>query len=180
MNGSRIRLLVATAVPIAALSACSLPSGPEEGQDTDDEPELDGMLYWAEGGRIGWVDVYSDSSASNRMSHDVPPGDCMGFDVDLVNDRMFWIEAGGPIMRADLDGGNEETLYTPSGVPTPVPRSITVDPNGGKVYWVDTGLEAIYVADLDGSARTEWLAGVTDVASIVVAPTTPSELFWYN
>jgi len=53
-------------------------------------------------------------------------------------------------MRANLDGSQVEEVIK-KGLDTP--DGLTIDEVGGKIYWTDTGLNRIEVAEIDGTMR---------------------------
>lgn len=53
-------------------------------------------------------------------------------------------------MRANLDGSQVEEVIR-NGLDTP--DGLAIDEVGGKIYWTDTGLNRIEVADMDGTMR---------------------------
>ena len=53
-------------------------------------------------------------------------------------------------MRANLDGSQEEEVIR-NGLDTP--DGLAVDSVGQKIYWTDTGLNRIEVADVNGGQR---------------------------
>ena len=53
-------------------------------------------------------------------------------------------------MRANLDGSDVEDIIS-NGLDTP--DGMAIDSIGRKIYWTDTGLNRIEMANLDGSMR---------------------------
>jgi hypothetical protein len=115
-----------------------------------------------------WMDGYYGGPVSRMALGETTPevigttvGIANGIDVDAGNGKVYWTEYGnGPdddvVRRADLDGGNLETLLTAAdGLQTP--QHIAVDPVGGKLYLADIHAEQIVRANLDGSGvETLW------------------------
>jgi len=82
--------------------------------------------------------------------------DPSGIALDLVSDphKMYWSETGTErVKRADLDGGNVETLFTPEGSV----MEIAVDAQNGKIYYTDkiSNYVHIYEASLSGTNKVD-------------------------
>jgi hypothetical protein len=78
-------------------------------------------------------------------------GEPVGLALDLRHGTMYWTDHAPDspkIQRANLDGGNVQTLVA-SGLVDPI--GIALDVGGGKVYWVDHDANRIQRANLDGS-----------------------------
>jgi DNA-binding beta-propeller fold protein YncE len=92
-----------------------------------------------------------------------------GIEADIEHGKVYWTDMGpggaadksvapddGKIWRANLDGSDAE-IIVPVGITT-TPKQLTLDINGGKVYWCDRGdvgdqqvNPKIMRANLDGS-----------------------------
>jgi hypothetical protein len=78
-----------------------------------------------------------------------------GIALDLKNGHFYWTDMGvpnrndGKIERADLDGGNRETII-PEGV-TFTPKQIHLDSKSRKLYWSDREGMRVMRSNLDGS-----------------------------
>ena len=85
----------------------------------------------------------------------VQTGNPRGIAVDPSGGKVYWATLAGPvsarIRRADLDGSNQENLFT--GLSTPL--GVSLDLVNGKVYWVSDGLSRIRRGNLDGSGMIE-------------------------
>ena len=75
------------------------------------------------------------------------PENSIGTDATAPSAQMYWTDTS-KIQRADLSGANVEDLVTTGLL---LPGGVAVDMTGGKMYWTDWGLDAIYRANLDGS-----------------------------
>ena len=99
--------------------------------------------------------------------------------LDVPGDKMYWtaqeasfFSDGGVIQRADLNGGNAETLLT--GLNDS--EGIALDLVEGKMYWVHRRTE-ILRANLDGS-RLESL--VSSRAEALVLDVVSGKMYWTN
>eukprot|EP00795_Rhopilema_esculentum_P005428 gene5428-601_t len=77
----------------------------------------------------------------------------VGLDFDVANNYVYWTDVTHEILqraRIDKYSSNElllRNLHTPDG--------LTVDWIGRKLYWTDTGLKKIEVAEMDGTKNTD-------------------------
>ena len=76
-----------------------------------------------------------------------------------VSRPMYWTAGDNTIRRSKLDGTQVQVLFEGGNL-----RDIALDVSGGKMYWVDTRIDAIRRANLDGS-------GVVDVVPNLGGPT---------
>jgi DNA-binding beta-propeller fold protein YncE len=78
-----------------------------------------------------------------------------GIAVDLAAGHIYWTNMGipsandGSIERADLDGGNQQTIIPVGGTHTP--KQIQLDKKNGKLYWSDREGMRVMRSNLDGS-----------------------------
>ena len=78
-----------------------------------------------------------------------------GIVVDVEAGHIYWTNMGTPaandgsIERADLDGGNRQTIVPEGGTFTP--KQLQLDKKGGKLYWSDREGMRVMRANLDGS-----------------------------
>ncbi len=78
--------------------------------------------------------------------------------VDTVNDKLYFDEQNdGLLLRADLDGGNIETIDD-NGSRI---YGIAIDHENGKLYWSGRDSGAITQANLDGSHKTVLKSGLS-------------------
>ena len=63
-----------------------------------------------------------------------------------VSRPMYWTAGDNKIRRSQLDGTQVQVLFEGGN-----PGDLALDISGGKIYWVDTDLDAILRANLDGS-----------------------------
>jgi hypothetical protein len=109
---------------------------------------------------------------------DIGINDSSGLAIDAVNGKVYWSRSiYGEINRIDLDGSNRVRIiqdYPPTSASTPAPATtgtfapgrLTIDPAGGKVYWINGFLDRIERADLSGANRQTLAvgAGAVDLA----------------
>jgi sugar lactone lactonase YvrE len=86
-------------------------------------------------------------------------GDCPrlpdGIVVDTETGRIYWTNMGipslnqGSIERADLDGGNRNTIVPEGGTFTP--KQLHLDKENGKLYWSDREGMRVMRSNRDGS-----------------------------
>ena len=74
-----------------------------------------------------------------------------------VSRPMYWTGGDNKIRRSKLDGTLVQVLFDGGNL-----RGIALDVSGGKMYWVDTRIDAIRRANLDGSGVVNL---VTDLGS---------------
>lgn len=107
-----------------------------------------GMMYWADAGSIKSAKL--DGSDIKTISQAQSP---YGVALDLQHDKIYWTNFNhGLIKRADLDGGNPETLINVDGDF----RGLDLDLASGHMYWADSGenprvLRAKLKPDHDGA-----------------------------
>lgn len=82
-----------------------------------------------------------------------------GIAADIAGSKLYWTTSnlfiGSLVRRAALGGGAITNLLSLGSAANP--RGIAMDHDGGKVYWADFDADAIYRANLDGSAQELWL-----------------------
>jgi hypothetical protein len=78
-----------------------------------------------------------------------------GIAVDVESGHVYWTEMGvpsaddGSIERADLDGGNRQSVVAPGGTHTP--KQLQLEPASRKLYWSDREGMRVMRCDLDGT-----------------------------
>ncbi|MBY0263150.1 MAG: hypothetical protein K2Q20_12450, partial [Phycisphaerales bacterium] len=109
---------------------------------------------------------------------DIGINDPSGLALDTLNGKVYWSRSiYGEINRANLDGSGRERViqdYPPTGAATPsasptgtfAPGRLEIDPVGGKVYWINSFLNTIERANLDGTTREALAVGAnaSDIA----------------
>lgn len=102
-------------------------------------------------------------------------GDPYGIAVDVVNNKVYWVDDDGNVSRANLDGSNPEIgiLYVQGAYW----RALALDVENNKLYAYDAYFEDVYVADLDGSNASIIISGVYGYA---VAVDTVNNKIYYD
>lgn len=129
----------------------------------------DGRIYWTQDESSPEYGVYR-AFLSGTGVEQLLVGDYWDIALDLVNDKMYLVNSAinaGP-RRADLDGGNLETLIDPSTMLSvfgnTFPTAIDLDLDAGKMYFTmhtaGIGASSIGWADLDGSTPAAVLVDV--------------------
>ena len=75
------------------------------------------------------------------------PGCPLDIEFDVNGEKVYWVEPGGRIHRADIDGSSTEELA--SGISHP--HTIVFDSFTNKIYWTAHGDGSIHRANHDGS-----------------------------
>lgn len=123
-----------------------------------------GHIYFGRKQAVSRVDL-DGSNYINIITYPLANDSVHHIALDLVNGKVYWTWAhlakDGEVCRADLDGGNAETLVA-EGVDFS-PYGIALDVANNKVYWTDIDSEHIKRADLDG-ANIATLIDLTAVA----------------
>jgi hypothetical protein len=138
-----------------------------------------GRLYLLDlsGGRV--LSLNSDGSDKTVVATDCHWPDGVAVDADAGH--VYWTNMGvphlndGSIERADLDGGNRQTIV-PEGA-TFTPKQLHLEKESGKLYWCDREGMRVMRANLDGSKietlvqtgegdadrhdQTKWCVGIT-------------------
>ena len=91
-----------------------------------------------------WPCPYEDIVSIVQTQGKYDPPD---FDLDLKGRKIYWIEDGTHINRADLDGSNIELVLDGLGVYAP--RNLDLDLEGHRLYWLERG--RLTRSNLDGS-----------------------------
>jgi hypothetical protein len=129
------------------------------------------------GGRV--LSVNPDGTDKHVIAKDCHWPDGVAVDADAGH--VYWTNMGvphlndGSIERADLDGGNRQTIV-PSGA-TFTPKQLHLDKASGKLHWSDREGMRVMRANLDGSKletlvqtgqgdadrrdQTNWCVGIT-------------------
>jgi cysteine-rich repeat protein len=101
----------------------------------------EGKLYWAEGGTIRRANL----DGTNAEVAIADPGDVFHLALDDARQKIYWTApALGTLIRADVDGGNRETIAAGS------PAGVHYDPVDDLVYW--SAGNKIFRANPDGSS----------------------------
>lgn len=141
-------------------------------------------IYWREYIRLHGPPkeflMRADLDGSNRENVEfLPPWD---YAFDPAAGKLYWTN-GYEIRRADYDGSDFDGLNTENieefiRISFPfLPRGITVDGAGKKMYWTDGGKQAIQRADLDGSNTEVLITGLLDPMGIDLDEAV-SKMYW--
>ena len=129
-----------------------------------------GKIYWSGSGKIQRANL-DGSEVEDIITTSFYPD---GIALDLVNGKIYWTEwtefppnpdeLTDTIQRANLDGSDIEVLVT--GLL--VPQAITLDIEGGKIYWTNwPPVDTIQRANLDGTNIEDVLPGTGGLHDIV-------------
>ena len=129
-----------------------------------------GKIYWSGSGKIQRANL-DGSEVEDIITTSFYPD---GIALDLVNGKIYWTEwtefppnpdeLTDTIQRANLDGSDIEVLVT--GLL--VPQAITLDIDGGKIYWTNwPPVDTIQRANLDGTNIEDVLPGSGGLHDIV-------------
>ena len=99
--------------------------------------------------------------------------------IDATGGKVYWTNNGsgpglGEIKRADLDGGNIETVT--SGLDAPY--SIALDTVRGKVYWAEPGLNEIQRADMAAGVGAETVVVGLGAPRAVAVDALSGKIYW--
>jgi sugar lactone lactonase YvrE len=145
-----------------------------------------GKVYWSDSSNPSISSANLDGSGQGFVLQSPDVAVTIGLAVDGSADKLYWSQGFGSgsegIYRADLDGGNIESLVTATGGdPISNPQGLALDPAGGKMYWTDLGNDTIRRADLDGSnvelVANNASAGLQNPIGIAVDPV-EGKLYW--
>jgi DNA-binding beta-propeller fold protein YncE len=109
-------------------------------------------------GKIYWGDETAEEiSRANLDGSSVEPilstPFFRGLALDVAGGKMYWTTSvsslNGQIMRADLDGGNSETVVSVSG--TFKPGDISLDLTRNRIFWADPVTATFRRSSLSGS-----------------------------
>ena len=106
------------------------------------------------------------------------------FEVDTLNEKIYWVNSPSSfaadktatIMRANLDATNIEKL-----VDYPVtenPFGLALDVANNKLYWTDSGEDAIFQADLDGGNVSKIIDNGLSAPVGITIDLQNSKLYW--
>jgi hypothetical protein len=157
--------------------------------------EANGHMYWTEGelspaAPLGNNDDHGRVRRSNLDGTNVidlyaSTQSCVGLALDLVNQRMYWVEweisitiglSGGFIYSANFDGSDKQLVYSNDGFR---PLYLALDVPNGHLYWTATNdsfaqssclapelgyfvscrFNAVRRSNLDGSDLTDLIVG---------------------
>ena len=140
-------------------------------------PAEEGKIYWTEEKDLGWIQradlngAYVERVLTTEIRTGLQMDPIFLLAVDSYGGKIYWTERNsdsgkGTIRRANLNGGNVETLVKGED---PI-IAMALDPFGGKMYWAewDTETSAIQRADLDGSNVETLVTGIEAYVSGIV------------
>jgi DNA-binding beta-propeller fold protein YncE len=90
-----------------------------------------------------------------------------GLAIDVANGKLFWAEASD-VKTASLDGTLQMTVV--AGAAASAPSALAVDPKAKRLYWTDTGLDAVRAAPYTGAPVQTLFSGGEDPTGIAVDP----------
>jgi len=161
-----------------------------------------GKVYWIDRGIPGQGDKIRRSNLDGSNIQEVTTAISFGtlaayygsgLTLDLVGGKVYWSRTNlGEINRCNLDGSNAErviqdyfptdALFPPNGAMLPAanfaPTSLAVDNAGGKLYFVNTFVNRIQRANLNGTGRTSLAVGAGAVQ--IALDTAAGKLYWTN
>ena len=139
-------------------------------------------IYWNAGGSPGEIGRAAlDGSGGSVLpvaggALDGPRGSA----IDSATGRIYWVNGGGSVSYANLDGSGGGGLLNAAGARFEEPSAATIDPVGRRIYWAEE--EGISYANLDGSG-----GGVLNTAGAPVATPegvaidpTANRIYWAN
>ena len=139
-------------------------------------------IYWNAGGspgEIGRAALDGNGGSVLPVAGGTLDGP-LGSAIDSATGRIYWVNGGGSVSYANLDGSGGGGLLNAAGARFEEPRAATIDPVGRRIYWAEE--EGISYANLDGSG-----GGVLNTAGApVVSPEgvaidpTANRIYWAN
>lgn len=140
-----------------------------------------GLALLPEAGKMVWAERETHSSirmagldGSSPITLLTDVHDPRGLEVDPISKKIYWVEFGGKLRRADLDGSNVVDIVV-SGMTRPF--DVDIDPLRGKLYWSELGSAsnnqgtgAIFQCDLDGKNVSAIVTGLSQPSGIDVDP----------
>ncbi len=125
--------------------------------------------------KIYFTDYHADVKKIQRMNLDgsdledvITNVTAVSIALDRHTGKIYYTTRDNwHVMRANTDGSNVETLYTPTG--NSDPYGIALDTKNGKVYFTDkhTDVQKIFRMNLDGSNLEELLTNVKAIAIVL-------------
>ena len=131
-----------------------------------------GIALDVDGGKMYWTGAYEIQRANldgSNVKTLVTGVVSLGIALDVDRGQIYWTGADedlrsrggilsgtGKVQRANLDGSNIETLVT--GLEAPF--GITLDADGGQIYWTDAGTGKVQRTNLDGSIIETLVTGL--------------------
>ena len=135
-------------------------------------------IYWfdAAANELWRADI-DGSNAAALITTDISNPKALA--IDATGGKIYWTNNGassglGEIKRADLDGGNIETIT--SGLFDPF--GIALDTVRGKVYWAEPGLDQIHRADMAAGVFAETVVVGLDEPRAVAVDALRGKLYW--
>jgi hypothetical protein len=107
----------------------------------------------------------ADTDGGNLVTLFDSPDAIRGIAIDEANQKIYWTSSPTGtgevrIRRANLDGGQRETIHVAPVDPSDHARGIAVDGIGGFVYWAESENFRIRRARLNGSEAADFLTGL--------------------
>jgi hypothetical protein len=142
-----------------------------------------GKMYWTQGD-VGTIGIYRANLAGTDVEQLVAYEDGMGIALDLQASKVYWVSPHGWIKRADLDGGNVETLIDHEA--DWILFGIDLDVDGNKMYYTLGApvpmprVREIQRANLDGSGQETLVSfyDPTDSPSDIALDLLEGKMYW--
>jgi sugar lactone lactonase YvrE len=134
-------------------------------------------IYWCSEGP--GIEIFrADFDGSNMETLFTPASVARGLALDVAVGKMYWavsVSGSAKIQRGNMDGSGGIEDVIPSGLGTV--SSLALDPDGGKMYWVDFSNAEIHRANLDGTAA-ELLVTAADLPHSIALDAAAGKMYW--
>ena len=90
-----------------------------------------------------------------------------------VSRRMYWTGGDNKIYRSKLDGTQVQVVFDGGN-----PGDIALDISGGRMYWVDTNMNAIQRANLDGSGVVNLVTDLLGSPMGIALDVSGGKMYW--
>lgn len=160
----------------------------EDGVESPVAIELDSInerIYWLDQskGKVMWGSLNGSSVPDSITfeNSDKLELALYGFGIDVKANKIYIADSMLGILVGDLDGSSPlQALYSVGDANVSRPTNLTVDVEGGKLYWVDETTQKILVAPVDGSLSPEVLIdiGPTNTPIAVAIDKIANRIYW--
>ena len=141
-----------------------------------------GVAVDPDAGKVYWAEVFPERAIrraeldGSQIETVIANGLLIyAIDLDTARDKVYWTQEGPDIVgRADLDGSNEEILFT-HDYEHSNSKGIALDLRADKVYWTSFSwdMDRLHRADLDGSNAAIAFPISRTQPEIAIAPISP-------